>query len=98
MPYLYLFSRLTLDLMSPSAFLFLYLLIISVVDVDDTICARSRLQWARNLVEIKSSGRLHRGFLHGNFCLEVGDCTSSEIMRGALVLVGLKHERVEDKR
>ena len=38
-PYLYLLSVLTLDLVCPSAFLFLYLLVISVVNVNDTICA-----------------------------------------------------------
>jgi hypothetical protein len=95
-PYLYLFSVLTLDLMSPSAFLFLYLLIISVVDINDTICARCWLQRARNLVEIKSRGRC-QAFLHGNLFLEMGNCTSSEVMGGTPVLVGLRHKGVEDK-
>jgi hypothetical protein len=97
MPHLYLFSVLALDLVCPSAFLFLYLLIISVVDVNDTISATCWLQRARNLVEIKSSGRWCRAFLHGNFSLEMGNCTSSEVMGGTSVLVGLRHKGVEDK-
>ena len=40
-PYLYLLGVLALDLVCPSAFLFLYLLVISVVNVNDTICATS---------------------------------------------------------
>lgn len=79
---------LTLDLMGPSAFLLLDLLFISVVDVNDTVCAGCRSQRTGNLVAVETDGGGH-SFVGRIPRLEVAYRARSEFVKGARVLVGL---------
>ena len=81
-----MFEVLTLDLVCPGAFLFLDLLFISVINVNDTICARCRSERAGNLIAVVRSDSRCKGFLP---YFEMSDGAGSEIVGGACVLIGL---------
>jgi hypothetical protein len=80
---------LTLDLMGPGAFLLLDLLFESVIDVNNTVCAKCGSQRAGNLVAIESDGPGCHSLFGRIPRLEVVDRAGSEVMEGARVLVGL---------
>ena len=81
-----MFNMLAPDFMSPSAFLLLDLLFITVVDVNDIGSPERRTKRSGNLITVIGHGRR---FLRLGFKMSNG--ARSEITGGARVLVGLCH-------